>query len=407
MARGRKRKHDPSIPKHIDQTRLPAGIYWGNTGRGRWYVRESVPDARPVKVTVAGPTATLSELHGIAESRAGHDAKGTVAYVLSEFNASAEAKALSKDTQENNAGYLRGIRSFKLANGLILGEMIVDKIPVHVMQRIHEKITQGTKESRPGAGDGVRGMPSKANHWKRYMHRAFKWAIRFGLCKTNPCAGVKQGKERGKITMPSRDNFATVLAFARERGERLAHTEGSVAPYVWAIMVIAHAARVRGIEVVTMTDANDHGEHLFVKRRKGSLDGLVTWSPELREAWSALQAIRAQAYKRNDITPPARPEDRPLIVNESGLRLPKSTFDSAWQRFIKRAIKEGVIAADDRFALHGLKHRGITDSDDPDSGGHKTQRMKQHYNHAIAVFPAAPMPQLSPELSPVTKKGAE
>ena len=36
---GRKRKVNPAIPKHIDQSRLPAGIYFDASGGGRWYVR--------------------------------------------------------------------------------------------------------------------------------------------------------------------------------------------------------------------------------------------------------------------------------------------------------------------------------------------------------------------------------
>ena len=52
------------------------------------------------------------------------------------------------------------------------------------------------------------------------------------------------------------------------------------------------------------------------------------------------------------------------MVTETGTPLSKSARDSAWQRMIKRAIDQGVITKGQRFALHGLKHRGITDSDD-------------------------------------------
>ena len=42
--------------------------------------------------------------------------------------------------------------------------------------------------------------------------------------------------------------------------------------------------------------------------------------------------------------------------------LARSTLKTAWQRLIVAAIDAGVIAAEDRFNLHGLKHRGITDT---------------------------------------------
>ena len=32
----RNRKHNPTIPAHIDQAKIPRGIYWDATGRGRW-----------------------------------------------------------------------------------------------------------------------------------------------------------------------------------------------------------------------------------------------------------------------------------------------------------------------------------------------------------------------------------
>ena len=53
-SRGRPRKHHPSIPSHIDQARLPKGLYWDTSGAGRWYVRA------PDRQVVAGPMAKLS-----------------------------------------------------------------------------------------------------------------------------------------------------------------------------------------------------------------------------------------------------------------------------------------------------------------------------------------------------------
>ncbi len=35
--------------------------------------------------------------------------------------------------------------------------------------------------------------------------------------------------------------------------------------------------------------------------------------------------------------------------------------------------------------MHGLKHRGITDSNDRASGGYITEAMRQMYNHEIVI----------------------
>lgn len=36
----RPRKHNPTIPAHIDQRKIPKGVYWDSSGNGRWYVLE-------------------------------------------------------------------------------------------------------------------------------------------------------------------------------------------------------------------------------------------------------------------------------------------------------------------------------------------------------------------------------
>lgn len=63
--------------------------------------------------------------------------------------------------------------------------------------------------------------------------------------------------------------------------------------------------------------------------------------------------------------------------SNSGTPLTKSALDTAWRRMIRRAIKDGVIEQGQRFALDGLKHRGITDSEDKASGGHRSEAMRQ------------------------------
>lgn len=45
------------------------------------------------------------------------------------------------------------------------------------------------------------------------------------------------------------------------------------------------------------------------------------------------------------------------------------------------AISAGVIDESERFSLHGLKHRGITDSENKAAGGHRTEAMRQRYDH--------------------------
>lgn len=68
------------------------------------------------------------------------------------------------------------------------------------------------------------------------------------------------------------------------------------------------------------------------------------------------------------------------------------------------AMREGVIAEEDRFALHGLKHRGITDTegnfgDLQDGSGHTNERTVRRYAHQVPV--------VQPPKLPATKTGEE
>lgn len=63
---------------------------------------------------------------------------------------------------------------------------------------------------------------------------------------------------------------------------------------------------------------------------------------------------------------------------------------SAWQRFIRTAMSEGVIAEDERFSMHGRKHRGITGpegnhGDKQDAAGHKSPTTTGRYDHDVPV----------------------
>lgn len=83
-----------------------------------------------------------------------------------------------------------------------------------------------------------------------------------------------------------------------------------------------------------------------------------------------------------------KPENRYLVVSQSGDPLVKSSFDSAWQRMIKMAIAENIITPEDRFSLHGLKHRGVTDTegtraDKKDASGHKSDAAFNVYDHEM------------------------
>lgn len=157
-------------------------------------------------------------------------------------------------------------------------------------------------------------------------------------------------------------------------------------------MVLAFSARLRGIEVCTLTDAHrlDHGVH--GERRKGSRASVTEWNEEMVEAWEALVTRRNGIWNRKgrNFPVPIRPEQRFLLVQQTGNPIARSSLSSAWQRFIRMAMNEGVIEEDERFSMHGLKHWGITDTegnrgDKQDAVGHKSPTTTGRYDHDMPI----------------------
>lgn len=403
MGRGRKRKHDPSIPEHIEQDKLPAGIYWDKSGRGRWYVIEPNPEGGLKKPTVAGPAARLSDLHSIMERRAGSDVRGTVGFVMTQFRSSTEYEKLAQGTRDDYDYCDREIRKVKTRLGVTFDQLVIDRLETPVFQRLNEQIAKG---------EGGEPHPTKANKIQRYLRRVLGWGKRIGHCRTNPAAGVKLANERKQFKMPERDVYAATVTYAQECGSLTAHSKGSCPPYLWMMMEIGYLCRMRGIELVNLTDAHATDEGLRVSRVKGSNDNIVRWTPRLRAAWDAALALRAETFARpqNRGRPvQIRAEKRFVFVNRSGDRLSKSAFNQAWQKFMPRAIEAKVLTEEQRFTPHGLKHRGVTDTkgtkaDKRQASGHKTEAAFDVYDHDVAVVDPASAPEFSGEFSGVAKK---
>lgn len=388
MGRGRKRSFNPNIPGHIEQDALPRGIYWENN---RWYMLDPHPEGgRSVKTTVAYASARLSDLHAIVESRRVGATAGTLRYLFNRFHESSEFKELTTGTQDDYRYYADTLAGYVRRDGSRLGDVQVDRITTPVVQRLLEVFARG----RPANKHQVElpATPSKANHLYRYLRRTLAWGVRHGHCRHNPAIGVRQAKEARRHRMPTPEAFDVVLAFARERGARTPHTKGSCPSYLAPAMVLAYSARLRGIEVCTLTDAHRLKQGVHGQRRKGSRASVTEWDDEMIRAWDQLLQRRKAIWEREDrgFPVPIRPEQRFLLVQQSGHPIAKSSFDSAWQRFIHMAMREGVIEEHQRFSLHGLKHRGVTDTagnrgDKQDAAGHQSPTTTARYDHDLPV----------------------
>lgn len=350
----RARKPQPGIPEHIDIAKLPAGIYWDASGKGRWFVFETV-EGKKKRRTVAGPDARLSDLHSIAEMPK-DDRTGTVAWVCEQYHASPKFSKLEPGTRRDYTYSRDVLINQPTALGAPFGQLQVAKLRNHNLQRLIDRI-----ESE--------GTPTKANKAKRYASIVFRWALNRGVVTHNPATGLEQASEKPRQRLPSNLAYNKLLAFAKERGQRVSRTAGSLPDHLWMVMELGYMCRLRGIETLTLTEAAATPEGLKTNRRKRSRDSVVLWAPRLLAAWDAAIARRQRIVASRSLPVPLKAEDRVVFLAESGDPLSKSGLDTAWQRLVKLAIAEGIITDEERFSLHDLKRKGGTDA--PGSKGER------------------------------------
>lgn len=140
-------------------------------------------------------------------------------------------------------------------------------------------------------------------------------------------------------------------------------------------------------------EAQSEAEGLRTDRRKGSCNNIVEWSPRLRAAWDAALAHRRGGIARRGQPEQLRPENRFVFLSEDGEPLTKDGLDSAWRRPILKAIEAGVITEEQRFSLHDLKRKGVTDTkgtkrDKQDAAG-LTEPMMNVYDLSVPLVKPA------------------
>lgn len=387
MPRGRVRQFNPQIPGHIDQAALPRGLYFVARGVGHWYVLE---DRK--KRYVATGAAKLSDLHRIMEERTSSvPGTNTVAWMADLFRQSDQYKGLAKATRTDYSYCAATVTGFRLKDGTEFGAIDARRLTRPVLQRLIDAIGRGSKRDAAGA---MVPTPSKASHVGRFLGVLTRWGANRGYCPGGIGDKLELPRERADARMPDTDSHDNVIAFARRHGVGTRGLKDSVASYLWAVAEIAYLCRLRGVEVCDMTEARAEDDGLRCERRKGSDTNLTEWNPRLRAAWDYLIRHRDEIWHRRRRPIPLKAADRPLLVSLTGDKLTRRALTVAWSRMTKLAIEKGVLTSAQRFGLHGLKHRGITDTegtraDKREASGHATEAMVRKYDHSVPTVPAA------------------
>lgn len=376
MRKARKRKHSPNIPAHIDQGALPAAIYFDHRGSGVWYTLHYDETGKQRRKNVAPANVSLAELHRIMDEASNID-RGTLRYVCEQFHLSDRYKKLATKTHDDYCYSRDVLLNIPTKLGMPLGDLAVKKFTAALVQRIIDRLAD-------------EGTPSKAAHALRYMRRVLQWGRNRGFLEVNPALGIEAPIERKQRRLPRQSVMDVLIERATTRGRLARNEPGSCPEYLASVMELAYLCRLRGIEVVTLTDANELEQGIMTNRRKGSRDNIVRWTPRLRAVWDSAKALRVKTWENRKSPIPISASKRFIIVASHGGLLRKTSLDTAWQRFITLAIAEGSIDPEDRFALHDLKRRGITDTtgtraDKQEASGHRDSKMMDVYDLSVPV----------------------
>lgn len=369
MSVPRKRQYNPAIPVHIDQEKLPTGCYWDKKKR-HWYASDGKHRAR-----IAGPKATMSQLHQRMEERK-EGQINTFRWMSGKYKQSQRFKSLAIKTQKNYTRSETIINTFSTKVGQPLGDVQLDRWKNSTVQKLVDKVAE-------------KNGPKAANDVLKYARIVFKWGRNRDLCKTNPTDNIERAKERKQRRLPNERVLDILINRARIRGAFPQNKKGSCPPYLWCIFVIGVEMRHRGIETVRLTDADISNEGIRSVRAKGSKANITLWNSQLREAVKFLKDYRAEVWEKKRFPIPARPEDRHLFIARTGEPLTKEGFDSNYGKFIRRAIKEGAITEEQRFGPHDLKRRGVTDTEGTRgekalTTGHKDESVIDVYDFSVA-----------------------
>lgn len=313
---------------------------------------------------------SMSDLHRIIEAQSGvvHD---TFDYLATMYFDSPRFEEKADKTKRNYKSSYNQISKFKTKQGTLLGQEPLVKWNLPLAQKLVDNFT--TKRG-----------PTSANQMARFCKMVFNWGQPRGHADYNPFLGIEMAKERKRRRLPKKDAYSKVLEFSKTTPYE----------YLWIIMELAYLCRLRGIEVLDITDENEFENGLFVARRKGSRSNIIEWNKRLTNVWKEAKKLRKR-YQEDNNTYSSSNNALPIIFGSNGKSLHKEGFDTAWQRMIKLALKQDVIEKSERFSLHDLKRMGVTDTkgtraDKQQASGHRSAAMMDIYDFEVPVVtPAA------------------
>lgn len=346
----RPRNQAVKLPNGIKPDALPAYVYYSPQGNGRWVYRYYDDDNKKlITRRIAPPTATLRDIWNAYEAIVHAPPVLTIRVLVAQFAASREYSELAIKTKADYDYCAKSICAVENKRGQLVGDTKLSEWTPGVVRKYTDARALVSR--------------SRANHELRYLRRLFAWAFERDLMKTNPARGVKTLKEAPRQRYVSDDEYTAFLIYA-----------GARYSYLIPVAELAYLCRLRLSEVCDMRRESIRDDGLFAARRKGSKDALTQWTPRLRAAVDMALALHGGH------------DCMYVIPSPTNGRMAESTIQTAWQR----TMVDWAIAGHERFTLHDLKRKGVSDAegDKLAASGHRSAAMLRVYDVLPATAPA-------------------
>jgi integrase len=220
----------------------------------------------------------------------------------------------------------------------------------------------------------ARGADAKvqANREKALLSHVFTKAMQWGILRQNPCRGVK------RLTEKPRDRYV--------EDEELAAFMGAAPDLIRAYCLFKYVTGLRQADILSLKreQIKDDGIHVAISKAGGKRR-VILWNEDLELAVKEAKALKRPVKSLH------------LFCNRSGQPYTGSGFRAIWQRAMRKAIEDGVLA--ERFTDHDIRAKAATDAH---TSGQDAQQLLAHANrHTTDVYIRARKVE---RITPLTRK---
>lgn len=301
--------------KHLPpRVYLKCGSYYFVDKNNKWHkLAKTLPEAMAKWAELVDPNQPIYKMNQLFDR-----------YMLE------VAPTKAKESYRDNIREMKNLR-------IAFGEMAPDAIePMHIYKYLD-----------------IRGKVAKtrANREKSLLSHVFSMAIRWGIVRDNPCRNVKRLKETKRDRYITDQEFLTVRNIAPE--------------FIQQLMDLAYITGLRKGDLLDIKYSDIKEDGIYVTVNKTGKNHCIEWSETLK---ACIEQIKQSQTAQSSTF---------LFSTRSGEAYTVSGFDSIWQRFMRKAVKQGVIK--ERFRFHDIRRKAATDAEK--AGGREFARQLLGHTH--------------------------